>query len=67
MTVKYLHPVTEDRLPVDRVLKAAEGKLETVLVLGYTKDGDFYLASSTGEIDDIYDLATLAQKAVMED
>jgi hypothetical protein len=40
-------------LPPDRVLAAAVGQLETVLVIGYTSDGDEYFASSTANGADV--------------
>lgn len=36
-------------LPPDRVLEAATGELETVLVLGYDHEGNEYYAASTAD------------------
>ena len=38
----------ETRLPMDpdRILEAAKGELDSALVLGFDKEGGFYLASS---------------------
>lgn len=33
----------------DRVLAAAEGQLESVVIIGYDKDGDEYFASSIAD------------------
>lgn len=41
--------ITRLDLPPDRILEAAKGKLEGVLVLGYDEAGDFYAASSYAE------------------
>jgi len=67
MTVEYINTKTTLDIPTDRVLEAAVGKLKTVVVMGYTKDGEVYLASSTGKKATIHYLAALAQKAAMED
>jgi hypothetical protein len=44
--VVYLNNVTKLDLPPDRVLEQAIGKLEDVVIVGYTKEGDEYFASS---------------------
>lgn len=46
--VTYLHAMTDQPLPVARVLDGATDCTE-VLVLGWTPEGDFYAASSTGD------------------
>lgn len=46
--VTYLHAMTDQPLPVARVLDAAKGCTD-VLVLGWTPEGDFYAAASTGD------------------
>jgi hypothetical protein len=38
--------VTRLDLPVDRVLEAAMGQLEGVVLIGYDKDGEEYFAST---------------------
>jgi len=38
--------VTKLDLPADRILEAAAGKLEGVVIMGYDKDGNEYFASS---------------------
>jgi hypothetical protein len=45
--VVFLGGVTKLDIPVDRVLDAAK-HLESVLVLGWTKDGEFYAGTSNG-------------------
>lgn len=47
--VTYLHAMTDQSLPVARVLDAAQGCTD-VLVLGATADGALYAASSTGDV-----------------
>lgn len=44
-----LNNVTRLDMPADRVLEAAIGKLEKVVVLGYDEDGDEYFASSVAD------------------
>lgn len=41
--------ITKLDLDPDRVLDAALGKLDTVVILGYDKDGDEYFASSVSD------------------
>jgi len=41
-----LNNITKLDLPVDRILEGAKGELEGVIIMGYTKDGDEYFASS---------------------
>lgn len=38
--------ITKLDMPADFVLEAAKGKLEGVMILGYTTDGEEYFASS---------------------
>lgn len=40
---------TKAPLDPDQVLEAAKGELMYVLVVGYTKEGEFYRASSTSD------------------
>lgn len=44
--VVYPQFITKLDIPVDRVLEQAIGKLEGVVLIGYTKDGDEFFASS---------------------
>lgn len=47
--VQFPGQTTQDIDP-DEVLTAAQGKLENVLILGETPEGDFYMASSTSDM-----------------
>ena len=38
--------VTRLDLPPDRILEAAKGKMEGVVIVGFDKDGEVYAASS---------------------
>ncbi len=44
-----LNVVTRLNLDPDRVLNAAAGELQQVIIMGYTKDGDEYFASSISD------------------
>lgn len=41
-----LNCITKLDVPVDRVLEGAKSQLEGVVIIGYTKDGDEYFAST---------------------
>ena len=47
--VTYLHQLTDQPIPVARVLAAAQGCTD-VLVLGATAEGALYAAASTGDV-----------------
>ena len=51
-------------VPVDGVLKGA-AELQDVLVLGWTKDGDFYAASSTGNGPELLWLIEMFRHSVL--
>jgi hypothetical protein len=55
-------PTTLDISP-ERVLKGAEGKLDSVLLVGYTPEGELYIASS---MSDRAEMNWLADKLKME-
>jgi hypothetical protein len=44
--VVYPHFITKLDLPADRILEKAQGQLDGCVVIGYTRDGDEYFASS---------------------
>lgn len=44
-----LNNVTRLDLPPDRILAAATGQLESVVLVGYDKDGEIYCASSIAD------------------
>lgn len=44
-----LNNVTRLDLPPDRVLAAAEGALESVVIMGWDKEGECYFASSIAD------------------
>ena len=45
--------VTKLDLPVDRVLDAAKDRLESVVIIGYDKDGGEYFASTIADGGDV--------------
>lgn len=62
--------VTKLDLPPDQVLEQAMGKLETVLIIGYDKEGEEYFASSVADGGTALWLSKKFEKAllsVMED
>lgn len=56
------------KLPIDPdgVLTEAVGKLETAVVMGWTKDGGLYFASSVGDGGDVLWLMARCQHKLME-
>lgn len=53
--------------PPEKILSAAiDHDLETVLVIGRTKDGDLYFAGSSADGGDALWMMELAKKALME-
>jgi hypothetical protein len=58
--------VTRLDLPVDRILEGAAGKLESVVLMGYTKDGEEYFASSIADGGDVLWLLEKCKQALFE-
>jgi len=59
--------VTSLDMPPERVLsEAIEHDLETVLIIGRTKDGELYFEGSSADGGDALWLMELAKKALME-
>lgn len=58
--------ITRLDLPPDRVLDAAIGKLEGVVIIGYDKDGSEYFASSISDGADVVWLMERAKKKLLE-
>ena len=42
----YLNNITKLDIPADRVIESAVNQLESVVIVGYDKDGEEYFASS---------------------
>lgn len=65
--VRILQTITRMHLPLDRIFdKCEERKLDTAVVVGWTKEGDFYFASSTPDGSDCLWLFELAKKRLLE-
>ena len=67
MTAKILNftgDTTVDLEP-DAVLEAACGKLDDALILGWTTDGDLYLASTTSNIGEMLVLLERAKQVIL--
>lgn len=55
-------------LPVERILDAPEARaLEDVILMGWDKDGDFYMAGTMAELGRIGLLLMRAQRFVMDE
>lgn len=61
--VTLFNGITRLDLPPDRILEGAIGKLDSVVLLGYDKDGEEYFASS---IADGSDVVWLIERAKLE-
>lgn len=57
---------TLNDLPPDRILEAAVGKLESVLVVGVTRDKEFYLAASSGDLFQNHYFLSLATRELLD-
>lgn len=58
--------ITRLDCPPDRVLESAVGELEDAVVIGWSKTGDFYFASSKAGGPEVLWLLALASKKLME-
>lgn len=66
MSVVYLNVITRLPIPVERVMaKATEADLDEVIVMGFTKDGDFYFAASEPDGPSVLWLLELAKKNLL--
>lgn len=63
--VVYLQTVTRLDLPPDRILEGAMGKLDGVIVLGYTKDEHEYFALSYADGGEALWLVERFKKALL--
>ena len=58
--------ITKLDLPVDRVLEAAKGKMNGVVLLGYDNNNEFYFASTYADGGDVLWLLENAKKQLLE-
>jgi hypothetical protein len=58
--------VTKLDLPVDKVLEAAKGELEGAVVMGYTKEGEIYFASTYADGGEVLWLLEQCKKQLLE-
>jgi len=64
--VVVLDCVTRLDIPVERVLDSAvESDLESVVVMGWTKDGDYYFSSSQADGGDVLWLLEATKKKLL--
>lgn len=57
--------ITTLDLPPDRVLDAAKGKLESVVIIGWTEDGEEYFASTDPDSGSVIWLLERFKKALL--
>jgi hypothetical protein len=65
--VVVLDVVTKQDLDPDRVLKGAIGELQDVVVIGWDKSGDLWLASNTPYQPDLLWLVKQAEKELFKE
>ena len=58
---------TKGNVNPDQVLMAAVGEMESTLLLGFSKTGQFYMASSDGELGNLLVLLEMARAAMMDE
>lgn len=58
--------ITKLDLPPDRILEDAVGKLQGVVILGYTKDGDEFFASSYADGGNVLWLLERLKKQLLD-
>lgn len=64
--VVILNTVTRLDLPPDRILEAAQGRLDSCLILGWDKEGQMFFASSYADGGEVLWLMEKAKKMLME-
>ena len=62
-----LNNITYLDIPPDKILEAAKGKLESVVILGFDKDEEEYFASSIADGADVLWLLEKCKKQLLED
>ena len=58
--------ITRHDLPPDRLLEQAKGQVDSVVILGWDKDGELYFASSMADGGNVMWLMRKAEKALLE-
>jgi len=58
--------ITKLDLPADRILEAAKGRLEGVVLIGFDKEGSVYAASSYADGGDVMWLLEMCKQKMME-
>jgi len=58
--------VTRLDLPADRIITAAQGNLEDVVIVGWDLNGDFYFGSSKADGAEVLWLLEIAKKKLLE-
>jgi hypothetical protein len=65
-TVTVLNTNTTLEVPADRVLEAAIGKVNPVVVIGYDVENDLYLASSDADVREVLWLLEAAKRELFD-
>lgn len=58
---------TNGDIPPDRILEAAMGQMDEVIIVGTDKNGDLYLATSDGSIPNAMFMLKLAEVRLLEE
>ena len=58
--------VTSLEIPVDQVLEEAKGKMRTVILVGWDKDGDMYFASTSANGPEVLWLLEQCKLALLD-
>lgn len=61
-----LNCITKLGIPVDRVLEAAKGELDSVILIGYDKDGGEYFSSTIADGGEVLWLIERAKKLLLD-
>lgn len=64
--VVYLNNITSIDIPPDRVLEKAMGELQSVVLAGFTKDGEEYFFSSVAGGPEVLWLVERLKKRLLE-
>lgn len=59
--------ITRLNLPPDRIINAARGRLDSVVVIGYDKDGGEYFATSIADGGEVLWLLERCKRALLNE
>lgn len=64
--ITYLHGITTQDIPIERVLEGAKEHLTGGVVAGWDKNDEFYLASNTSDIAQLVLILEIAKKQLLD-